>query len=80
MKSYTEYYSKRLNDQKLRLQLLENNTTIVSTNITGKKRKYEEAMGYKNDYEVVQNPESIKTNNGLNWVDAYLENLNNKIT
>lgn len=59
MKSYTEYYSKRLNDQKLRLQLLENNTTIVSTNITGKKRKYEEAMGYKNDYEVVQNPESI---------------------
>lgn len=79
MKSYTEYYRNRLNDQKLRLQLLENKTPIVSINITCKKRKYEEAMGYINDYEVVQNPESIKTNNGSNWVDAYMENLTNKI-
>jgi hypothetical protein len=35
-------------------------------------------MGYQNDYEVVQVPESIVTNNGINWKDAYLENLFNK--
>ena len=39
-----------------------------------KKRKYEEAFGYPNDYLVVQEPE-YKINRGFNWIDAYLEGL-----
>jgi hypothetical protein len=46
-------------------------------NIIGKKRKYEEAMGYPNDYEIVQDPQTIRSNKGSNWIDAYLENLSN---
>jgi hypothetical protein len=49
-----------------------------STTITGKKRKYEEALGYSNDYEVVQEPKNYLENRGINWIDSYLENLSNK--
>ena len=45
--------------------------------IVGKKRKYEEAMGYANDYQVVQQPElrttTINMNDKMSWVDAYCE-------
>ena len=51
-------------------------------NEKNKKRKYEEAMGYSNDYTIVQDSETYVTNkiknNGNNWTDAYLENLSNK--
>lgn len=78
MSSYSEYYHQRLEAQRIRLQILDLNPQICSTNITGKKRKYEEAMGYPNDYLVVQEPETIeKQNKGINWIDAYLENLSN---
>lgn len=48
--------------------------------IIGKKRKYEEAMGYANDYQVVQQPElratiNINMNDKISWVDAYCEQL-----
>lgn len=75
MSSYSEYFRKRLDSQKIRLHELESNNI---PSLTGKKRKYEEAMGYQNDYLVVQEPESIKTNKGSNWIDAYLENLSNE--
>jgi hypothetical protein len=77
MQSYTEYYRQRLEEQNLRLQELEREAKDKLPNITGKKRKYEEAMGYQNDYEVVQDPKSIGTNKGSNWTDGYLENLFN---
>ena len=77
MQSYTEYYRQRLEEQNLRLQELEREAKDKLPNITGKKRKYEEAMGYQNDYEVVQDPKSIGTNKGSNWTDSYLENLSN---
>jgi len=78
MSSYSEYYRQRLQDQKIRLQEFESNLKKTTPNITGRKRKYEEAMGYQNDYLVVQEPQSIQQNKGYNWVDAYLENLSNK--
>lgn len=77
MSSYSEYYRQRLEEQKIRLNELESKSNIKTINITGKKRKYEEAMGYQNDYLVVQEPESIQKNKGCNWIDAYLENLYN---
>ena len=77
MQPYSEYFRQRLEEQKLRLQAFENKSKTHTPSITGKKRKYEEAMGYPNDYEVVQEPESIVTNKGSNWIDAYLENLSN---
>ncbi len=77
MQSYSEYFRQRLEEQKLRLQAFENKSKTHTPSIIGKKRKYEEAMGYPNDYEVVQEPESIVTNKGSNWIDAYLENLSN---
>lgn len=77
MSSYSEYYRQRLEDQKIRLKELESKPKTKTLNITGKKRKYEEAMGYQNDYLVVQEPESIQQNKGCNWIDAYLENLSN---
>jgi hypothetical protein len=79
MQSYTEYFRQRLKEQNARIHALESNPKYTMPNITCKKRKYTEAMGYQNDYEVVQVPESIVTNNGINWKDAYLENLFNKI-
>jgi len=42
--------------------------------ITGKKRKYSEAIGQDNDYEVVQEPLLYENNRGDNWRDAYREN------
>ncbi len=79
MQSYSEYFRQRLDDQKIRLEALNNNTKAPIENITGKKRKYEEAMGYPNDYLVVQEPESFTTPyKGSNWIDAYSENLSNK--
>jgi hypothetical protein len=83
MDSYIEYFRQRLNEQELRLQELERKTVHIQTpNITGKKRKYEDALGYPNDYEVVQDPESFEKSvtvqtNGSKWVDAYLENRSN---
>ena len=73
MLSYSEYFRQRLYEQSIRLQYLDSEVK----NITGKKRKYEEAMGYPNDYLIVQEPESIKINRGKNWIDAYLENISN---
>jgi hypothetical protein len=79
MESYTEYFRQRLEEQMFRLKELECQSKDKMQNITCKKRKYEEAMGYINDYEVVQDPTSIGTQNkGSNWIDAYLENLSNK--
>jgi hypothetical protein len=39
------------------------------------KRSYVEAMGYNNDYNIVQESDPLLTNYGSNWVDAYTENL-----
>jgi len=78
MQSYSEYFRQRLEEQKSRLHAFENKSKTHIQSITCKKRKYEEAMGYPNDYEVVQEPESIVTNKGSNWIDAYLENISNK--
>jgi len=78
MSSYSQYFRQRFEEQNLRLQEIDKKVQISSLNITGKKRKYEEAMGYPNDYLVVQESESIQRNKGSNWIDAYLENLSNK--
>jgi hypothetical protein len=57
------------------------NTNIKNTypNITGKKRKYEDAMEYANDYETVQEYTYYISNNieikGSNWIDSFLENI-----
>jgi hypothetical protein len=78
MQSYTEYFRQRLQEQQIRIKDFESQSKNTTLNITGKKRKYEEAMGYQHDYEVVQDPESITAQNkGSNWIDAYLENLSN---
>ena len=71
--SSVEYYRQRLNAQKFRLDQMED--SLKYPKITGKKRKYEDAMGYPNDYTVVQDPESVIQPKGKNWVDAYLEHL-----
>lgn len=76
MLSQVEYFRRRLAKQDKIIKNLEINPKAI--NITGKKRTYEEAMGYSNDYEVVQNNDlyiNEKNNKGDNWVDAYLENL-----
>lgn len=74
--TYSNYFRQRLNAQDERLkEIVSCNKDI---NVTGKKRKYEDAMGYSNDYLTVQEPKSILTNKGSNWIDAYLENLSNK--
>lgn len=73
MSSCIEYYRQRLNEQKFRLEKIEDSFKYPT--VTGKKRKYEDAMGYPNDYEVVQDPESVPTPKGNNWVDAYLQHL-----
>lgn len=63
MSSYSEYFRQRLLEQQFRLQELDNKSIIIkSSNIIGKKRKYEEAMGYQNDYLVVQESQSIEDN------------------
>jgi len=75
---YSEYYRRRLSEQQICLVHLDTNQKISTPNITGKKRTYTEAMGYPNDYLVVQDPETIETPKGINWIDSYLENLSNK--
>jgi hypothetical protein len=82
MSSQVEYYRKRMAEHDLAIKLIEDEIKTSKINITCKKRKYEEAMGYQNDYEVVQESEQYITNNikiqGENWIDSYLENLSNQ--
>jgi hypothetical protein len=56
MQSYTEYFRQRLKEQNARIHALESNPKYTMPNITCKKRKYTEAMGYKNYYEFVKVP------------------------
>jgi hypothetical protein len=69
-------------ERDLAIKKIEEEINKSKINITCKKRKYEEAMDYQNDYEVVQEPEKYITNNiknrGNNWIDSYLENISNK--
>ena len=68
MISYTEYYRRRLDDQSVRLKELDKLIHKINC-ITGKKRNYEEAIGYNdddNDNRVVEKNESIKVNNVSN--------------
>jgi hypothetical protein len=67
MISYTEYYRRRLDDQSVRLKELDKLIHKINC-ITGKKRNYEEAIGYNddNDNRVVEENESIKVNNMSN--------------
>jgi hypothetical protein len=62
--------------------LLKSKNNNNDNNIIGKKRKYEESMGYENDYEIVQDCVSFITNKieirGINWIDSYLENISIK--
>lgn len=76
MSSYTEYYRRRLLEQKFLY------SKVFQVSILGK-RKYRDAFGYENDYEVVQQPsienlQPVYNNNNVNWKDAYTENLFNK--
>ena len=50
-----------------------NNVHVVS--LIGKKRSYEEAMGYQNDYEVVQDPTTENMVRNNLWKDAHLEQI-----
>lgn len=75
MFSYAKYYQDRLNAQKIRMLQLDSNK---ETNVSGKKRKYQEAFDYPNDYIVVQEYKSIKSNRCDTWIDAYLENMSVK--
>lgn len=77
MLSYTKYYRERLDERCICLESLDKKRKIFTQNITGKKRKYEEAMGYSNDYLVVQEPETTPPPRGTNWIDSYLDNLSN---
>ena len=54
MYSYSHVFRQRLNKQTTRLIEIDLKHKIPIPNITGKKRKYEEAMGYPNDYICVQ--------------------------
>ena len=76
--SQTEYYRYRMAQRNIAYELLEYRINTSNTSITGKKRKYKEAMGYQHDYEVVQETETFLIhkikNQGDNWIDSYLEN------
>ena len=80
--SQTEYYRNRMAERNIAYELLEYRINTSNTSITGKKRKYKEAMGYQNDYEVVQETEIFLTNKiinkGDNWIDSYLETQANQ--
>ena len=39
------------------------------------KRSYSDSMGYNNDYNIVQEADPLFVNDGVDWVDAYTENL-----
>jgi len=61
-----------------RLRMLEHDRAVKKINepltqIIGKKRKYSEAIGKDNDYEIVQEPDNYKNNRGDNWIDAFIE-------
>ena len=71
MASKTEYYMKQMSAHDHAFRQLEQ----PLQNITGKKRKYEKAMGHANDYEVVQEPHLYANNCGTNWTDAYIEQI-----
>jgi hypothetical protein len=75
MRSYTEYYRRKLLEQKFLY------SKVFELSILGK-RKYRDAFGYDNDYEVVQQPSVTNLhsvyNSNVNWKDAYTENLFNK--
>ena len=73
MSSYKEYYRRRLLEQEFL------HSKIFQVSILGK-RKYRDAFGYDNDYEVVQQPniQNLQHINNTNWKDAYTENLFNK--
>jgi len=82
MTSQVEYYRTRMAERDLIIKIIDNEIQSSKMNITCKKRKYEEAMGYHNDYEVVQDSEKYITNNiknrGNNWIDSYIENIYKK--
>jgi hypothetical protein len=63
MPSYSEYYRQRLDSQTSRLVELDK-CILKIYHITGKKRKYEEAMGYHidSDHENFKESISIKLN------------------
>ena len=69
-------------ERDLAIKLIDDQIKPSKIVITCKKRKYEEAMGYQNDYEIVQESEEYITNNienrGEDWIDSYLENLSNQ--
>ena len=57
MFSYSNYYRQRLEEQTIRLTELDKIITNIYC-ITGKKRKFEDAMGYSidSDNEMIQEP------------------------
>jgi hypothetical protein len=66
-----EYFKKRLDDSKKRIDELEKQEKCLynsikqkqpELNCDKKKRKYSEAMGYENDYECVQEPSNNYSN------------------
>ena len=59
---YSDYYRRRLDAQATRIMELDKYKPKIDY-ITGKKRKYEEAMGYPIDCDVIiQEADSIKVN------------------
>ena len=70
MSTQTEYYRRLFIQHDNAVKKIE----TEPIQIIGKKRKYKEAFGYDNDYEVVQNPTLHTGNRGTNWADSYLEN------
>jgi hypothetical protein len=75
----SQYFRERLDASKKRIEELDNSCSLPQIN--KKKRKYKEAMGYENDYNCVQEPDKgyLGRIQGINWVDAYTENLFNKL-
>ncbi len=68
MFSYSNYYRQRLEEQTVRLTELDKIITNIYC-ITGKKRKFEDAMGYSIDSDCktnVQESNSIPTNQNSN--------------
>ena len=61
MPSYSEYYRQRLDSQTYRLVELDK-CILKIYHITGKKRKYEEAMGYPIDCDIIIQEADSKVN------------------
>jgi hypothetical protein len=66
-----EYYKRILEKHDDVIKNLEKKIPLQTT--IGKKRTYNNAFGYDNDYEIVQNRSLYIINEGTNWTDAYLE-------